>query len=91
MATFRETMEGYGYIPQTTPAGRVIMVNPAAYPLSAEFLANEDDYADEYYDSWDAEQRALDEDLGYDDYGQPHSDDIDWGMSTYDDRFELED
>ena len=75
MATFRQTMEGYGYIAQTTPAGRTIMVNPAAYPLSAEFLANEDDYADEYYDSWDAEQRALDEDLGYE----------------YDDRFELED
>lgn len=75
MATFRQTMEGYGYIAQTTPAGRMIMVNPAAYPLSAEFLANEDDYADEYYDSWDAEQRALDEDLGYE----------------YDDRFELED
>jgi len=84
MATFRETMEGYGYIAQTTPAGRMIMVSPAAYPLSNEFLANEDDYGD-----------FLDEAAGknevYDDYGQPHSDDIDWGMSTYDDRFELED
>ena len=41
-----------GYIPQRTPAGRLIMVNPAAYPLSDEFLANEDDYADETYDDY---------------------------------------
>jgi len=67
MASFQEIMESHGYIRQTTPAGRVIMVNPTAYPLSAEFLANEDDYADEYYESRNAEQRALDEDLGYED------------------------
>ena len=91
MATFRETMEGYGYIPQTTPAGRVIMVNPNFYPMSEADLAAEDDASDEYYESRNAEQRAIDEDLGYEDCGQPHSDDIDWGMSTYDDRFELED
>ena len=52
-----------GYIPQRTPAGRVIMVNPAAYPLSDEFLANEDDYADETY------QDYLDEEMeSYADY-----------------------
>jgi hypothetical protein len=88
MATFQEIMEGFGYIRQTTPAGRVIMVNPNFYPMSDADLAAEDDYSDEYYESRNAEQRAIDEDLGY---GQPHSDDIDWGMSTYDDRSSLED
>lgn len=66
MATFQEIMKGYGYILQKTPAGRVIMVNPDAYPMSDADLAAEDDYAEEYYDSFDAEQRAIDEDLGYD-------------------------
>ena len=91
MDSFQTIMEGYGYFPQTTPAGRVIMVNPNFYPMSDEDLAAEDDYADEYYESRNAEQRAIDEDLGYEDCGQPHSDDIDWGASSYDDRFELED
>ena len=91
MASFQEIMESHGYIRQTTPAGRVIMVNPNFYPMSDAELAAEDDYSDEYYESRNAEQRAIDEDLGYDDYGQPHSDDIDWGMSSYDDRSALED
>jgi len=77
MATFRETMEGYGYIAQTTPAGRVIMVSPAAYPLSNELLANEDDYAD-----------FLDEAAGK---NEAYDDDRDWGMEAYDDQFALED
>lgn len=84
MATFQEIMEGYGYIRQTTPAGRVIMVNPNFYPMTDAELAAEDDYADEYYESRNAEQRAIDEDLGYDD-------DRDWGMEAYDDQFALED
>jgi hypothetical protein len=50
-----------GYIPQMTPAGRTIMVNPAAYPLSDEFLANED----AYIELTDAQQMQLDEDLDY--------------------------
>ena len=84
MATFQEIMEGYGYIRQTTPAGRVIMVNPNFYPMTDAELAAEDDYADEYYESRNAEQRAIDEDLGYDD-------DRDWGMAAYADQFALED
>ena len=46
-----------GYIPQMTPAGRTIMVNPAAYPLSDEFLASEDAY-----------MAQLDENMGMDQY-----------------------
>jgi hypothetical protein len=84
MTSFQEIMEGYGYIRQTTPAGRVIMVNPNFYPMSEADLAAEDDYSDEYYESRNAEQRAIDEDLGYDD-------DRDWGMEAYDDQFALED
>jgi hypothetical protein len=83
MATFRETMEGYGYIAQTTPAGRVIMVNPNFYPMSDADLAAEDDYSDQYYESRNAEQRAIDEDL--------YDDNRDWGMEAYDDQFALED
>jgi len=49
MDTF-DTLDKFGYIRQITPAGRVIMVNPAFYPLTDEFLANEDDYAEECAD-----------------------------------------
>ena len=78
MSDWQDTLEGIGYIRQTTPAGREIMVNADRYPLSPETLALEDAYAadwvdiydedeEEWYESRDPEQRALDEDLGYDD------------------------
>jgi len=41
-----------GYVEQTTPAGRVIWVNPQFYPLTEEQLANEDDFFDETYQDY---------------------------------------
>ena len=55
MTSFQEIMESHGYIRQTTPAGRVIMVNPNFYPMSDAELAAEDDYSDFVYSSDDEE------------------------------------
>jgi len=56
-----------GYVEQTTPAGRVIWVNPQFYPLTEEQLANEDDffdetyqdYLDQQYEDWQREQEDI--------------------------------
>ena len=55
--TMDKLLAELGYIPQMTPAGRVIMVNPAEYPLSEEFLADDDAY-----------MAQLDENMGMDQY-----------------------
>ena len=77
-----------GYKLQVTPAGRKIWVSPKHYPMSYEELDQHDAYAEETYEAFNAEQRAIDEDLGY---GDPCDGDIDWGMDAYDNNFELED
>ena len=87
MSDWQDTLQGIGYIRQTTPGGREIMVNANHYPLSPETLALEDAYTadwveedeEEWYESRNAEQRAIDEDLGYDEG--------DWvEVSIYDDE-----
>lgn len=44
-------LEEIGYIRQTTPAGRTVMVNPAFYPLPDADLVVDDEYAAEYDDA----------------------------------------
>lgn len=53
-------LAGIGFIPQTTPAGRVIMVSAKFYPLSPEFLADEDAYMSQLVE--DVEMYCGDED-----------------------------
>lgn len=56
-----EVLNELGYIAQTTPAGRTIMVNPEFYPLGPAELAEHDSYLDwadkqdpgmDRYDDW---------------------------------------
>ena len=59
-------LQELGYIQTSTPKGRQIWVNPEFYPLSAEDLADHDNYMDwtdtqdDRYDDWS--------DLGNGDY-----------------------
>ena len=66
MASFQEIMESHGYIRQTTPAGRVIMVNPNFYPMSEADLDQEDCYSDFLNETgatdWDDEELYSDPD-----------------------------